>query len=121
MNSNGTPFWSGPKRAPDPLSFNIDDVSSRYTLWDKGADVTIQALDMEYLVAAANLHAYNYGLKGERDLAVFRKVIESMTIPEFKPKSGVKIQVNENEPVANNNDEGGSFSLPALCPMSSSG
>jgi ubiquitin-activating enzyme E1 len=42
---------------------------------------------MEYLVAAANLHAYNYGIKGTRDLAVFRKVIESMEIPEFTPKS----------------------------------
>jgi ubiquitin-activating enzyme E1 len=29
VNSNGVPFWSGPKRAPKPLNFNIDDVSSR--------------------------------------------------------------------------------------------
>jgi ubiquitin-activating enzyme E1 len=28
VNSNGTPFWSGPKRAPDALSFDINDVSS---------------------------------------------------------------------------------------------
>lgn len=27
VNSNGVPFWSGPKRAPKPLKFNIDDVS----------------------------------------------------------------------------------------------
>lgn len=56
---------------------------------------------MEYIVAGANLHAYNYGIKGSRDPAVFRKTLETMTVPEFKPKSGVKIQVNENEPVAN--------------------
>ena len=56
---------------------------------------------MAYVVAGANLHAFNYGLKGERDPAVFRKVLQSMKIPHFEPKSGVKIQINENEPVSN--------------------
>jgi ubiquitin-activating enzyme E1 len=66
---------------------------------------------MAYLVAGANLHAFNYGLKGERDPAVFRKVVEAMNIPEFQPKSGVKIQVNENEPVPQNNEGGLSLVL----------
>ncbi|WVO16344.1 hypothetical protein L204_104019 [Cryptococcus depauperatus] len=88
VNANGTPFWSGPKRAPDPLAFDINN-----------------PLDMDYLIAAANLHAYNYGLKGERDPALFRKVVESIKVPEFTPKSGIKIQLNENEPVDNNDDE----------------
>jgi len=72
------------------LTFNIDD-----------------PLDFAYLVAAANLHAFNYGLKGERDPALFKKTVEAMQIPEFKPKSGVKIQINENDPVAqgSNDDE----------------
>jgi ubiquitin-activating enzyme E1 len=60
---------------------------------------------MEYIVAGANLHAFNYGIKGSRDPAVFRKTLESMIVPEFTPKSGVKIQVNENEPVANEPSE----------------
>jgi ubiquitin-activating enzyme E1 len=64
---------------------------------------------MQYLVAAANLHAFNYGIKGTRDSAEFRKVIEGMKIPEFTPKSGVKIQINENEPVAQDNNGGGCF------------
>ena len=59
---------------------------------------------MQYIVAAANLHAFNYGLKGERDPAIYRKVIESMEIPKFTPKSGVKIQINENEPVNSEKD-----------------
>lgn len=29
VTSTGQPFWSGPKRAPDPLIFNSADVSSR--------------------------------------------------------------------------------------------
>lgn len=88
VNSNGTPFWSGPKRAPDALKFNIDD-----------------PLDFEYLVAAANLHAFNYGLKGERDPAVFRKALEDFEVPEFVPKSGVKIQINENDPAPTESDD----------------
>lgn len=63
-----------------------------------------QPLDMQYIAAAANLRAFNYGLKGERDPAIYRKVIETMDIPRFTPKSGIKIQINENEPVSNDND-----------------
>jgi ubiquitin-activating enzyme E1 len=38
---------------------------------------------------------------------LFRRVLESMTIPEFQPRTGVKIQVNENEPVAQETTDGG--------------
>jgi ubiquitin-activating enzyme E1 len=88
VNANGTPFWSGPKRAPDALTFNIDD-----------------ELDFAYLVSGANLHAYNYGLKGERDPAIFRKALAEFEVPKFEPKSGVKIQINENDPVATAADD----------------
>lgn len=27
LTSSGQPFWTGPKRAPDPLTFNSNDVS----------------------------------------------------------------------------------------------
>ncbi|NXD32169.1 UBA1 enzyme, partial [Spelaeornis formosus] len=104
VNSNGTPFWSGPKRAPDPLSFDINN-----------------PLHFEYLMAAANLHAFNYGLKGETDPAIFKKTVEAQKIPEFTPKSGVKIQINENEPVANdsNDDEDIDAIVASLPPPSS--
>ncbi|KAJ7638566.1 hypothetical protein FB45DRAFT_988580 [Roridomyces roridus] len=81
--TSGQPFWSGPKRAPDPLVFNSND-----------------PVHLDYIIAAANLHAYNYGLRGETDPAIFRKVADSVVVPEFVPKDGVKIQINENEPVA---------------------
>jgi ubiquitin-activating enzyme E1 len=60
-------------------------------------------------VAAANLHAFNYGLRGETDPNVFTKVADSVLVTEFIPKSGVKIQVNENEPVTNEGDAGKSL------------
>jgi ubiquitin-activating enzyme E1 len=31
--TTGQPFWSGPKRAPDPLTFNPDDVSNHGTIF----------------------------------------------------------------------------------------
>jgi ubiquitin-activating enzyme E1 len=61
----------------------------------------VQPEHLDYLIAAANLHAYNYGLKGDRDPALFQKVVSSMEIPEFAPKSGIKIQIRDEEPVNN--------------------
>ena len=73
--SSGAPFWSGPKRQPSALAF------------DPGSD-----LHLDFLVAAANLRAFNYGLKGSADRAFVKRVAESVMVPEFVPKSGVKIE-----------------------------
>ena len=54
---------------------------------------------MEFIIAAANLHAFNYGLKGETDYALVRKVAESVQLPAFVPRTGVKIQINDSDPV----------------------
>ena len=54
---------------------------------------------MDFILYAANLRAYNYGLKGETDRSYFKKVLATVMVPEFVPKAGVKIQVNENENV----------------------
>ena len=89
VTSSGQPFWSGPKRAPKPLTFSADDPTH-----------------LEYVISAANLHAQNYGLKGETDPALFRKVLANVNVPDFVPKSNVKIQVNDNEPVNNANAGG---------------
>ncbi|KAG1753795.1 uncharacterized protein EDB91DRAFT_1286481 [Suillus paluster] len=82
VTSTGQPFWSGPKRAPDPLVFNSSDPTH-----------------LSFIIAAANLHAFNYGLRGESDPAVFKKVADSVIVPEFSPRSGVQIQITESDPV----------------------
>eukprot|EP01111_Echinosteliopsis_oligospora_P018356 TRINITY_DN8368_c0_g1_i1.p1 TRINITY_DN8368_c0_g1~~TRINITY_DN8368_c0_g1_i1.p1 ORF type:complete len:1024 (-),score=345.47 TRINITY_DN8368_c0_g1_i1:36-3107(-) len=79
VTSNGAPFWSGPKRAPTPLKFNPED-----------------PLHLDFIISAANLRAVNYALTGERDPAVFKKILSTITVPEFTPKK-IKIQVTENE------------------------
>ncbi|KAE8375572.1 ubiquitin-activating enzyme E1 [Aspergillus bertholletiae] len=91
--SSGQPFWSGPKRAPTPLKFD----SSNPTHFG-------------FIVAGANLHAFNYGIKNPgADKEYYRKVVDNMIIPEFSPKSGVKIQADENEADPNAGNAGSSL------------
>ena len=64
---------------------------------------------MDFIIYGANLHAFNYGLKGETDPEYFYKELENVIVPEFKPKEGVKIQVQENENVEQDNGAGKLF------------
>ncbi|KAI9597739.1 ubiquitin-activating emzyme E1 [Syncephalis fuscata] len=82
VTSSGAAFWSGPKRAPDAIAFDADN-----------------ELHLDFIMTAANLHAFNYGLKGETNREKIRKLAIDVMVPEFSPKSGVKIQVQENEAV----------------------
>jgi len=79
ITTNGTPFWSGPKRSPKPLQFDISD-----------------HMHLEFIIAAANLRAFNFGLTGERNPEVITKMLSGVSVPLFTPKK-VKIQVTENE------------------------
>ncbi|KAF8640005.1 hypothetical protein AX17_001250 [Amanita inopinata Kibby_2008] len=104
VTSTGQPFWSGPKRAPDPLTFN-----------------SAEPLHLQYIIAAANLHAFNYGLKGETDPAIFRRVADAVIVPEFTPKSGVKVQISDNDPAPQaSSAEGDLEGLTAKLPPPSS-
>ncbi|AGO11050.1 AaceriAFR433Cp [[Ashbya] aceris (nom. inval.)] len=87
--STGAPFWSGPKRAPEPLIFDINNPSH-----------------FQFVVAGASLRAYCYGLKGDDgnfDVEYYKKVLSSVEVPEFTPRSDVKIQANDDEPDPNAN------------------
>ena len=84
--SSGAPFWSGPKRAPDPLRFDASNPTH-----------------MSFVVAAAHLHAFNYGIKEGSSVTEkhYLKVMDNMIIPEFTPSASVKIQADDNEPDPN--------------------
>lgn len=85
VSSSGTPFWSGPKRAPDALKF---DPKNEFH-WN-------------FLVAGANLHAFNYGINtAGLDAAAINKVLENMIIPDFSPNPSVKIQASDSDPDPN--------------------
>lgn len=80
--SSGAPFWSGPKRAPDPLKFD----AANHT-------------HLGFIIAAAHLHAFNYGIKSSSNIPDnhYIKVMDNMIIPEFSPNPSVKIQADDNE------------------------
>ncbi|KAF8489101.1 ubiquitin activating enzyme [Gautieria morchelliformis] len=102
--SSGQPFWSGPKRAPDPLIFDSSNPTH-----------------LDFIIAAANLHAFNYGLRGEIDPALFKKVVDSVVVPPFTPRSGVKIQISDNDaPPENPSDTEDPDALAKLLPPPSS-
>ncbi|KAI9821661.1 MAG: E1 ubiquitin-activating protein [Pycnora praestabilis] len=91
--SSGAPFWSGPKRAPDPLKFDSNKSSH-----------------LGFVIAAANLHAFNYGIKGRGVTEnQFKRVLDNMIIPEFSPNPSVKIQANDSDPDPNAQQAGSGF------------
>lgn len=80
LTSSGTPFWSPPKRFPKPVTFDMSD----------------QAHVM-FVRSMANLKAGVYGIPTpEWDESKALAMLSRTEIPEFKPKSGVKIETDPN-------------------------
>ncbi|CCF58176.1 hypothetical protein KAFR_0E00220 [Kazachstania africana CBS 2517] len=91
--SSGEPFWSGAKRAPTPLIFNINE-ENHY----------------DFVVGGANLRAFNFGLNidgSSQSKDFYESVIENMDIPVFKPNVNLKIQVNDEDPDPNAGTQSG--------------
>lgn len=97
--SSGEPFWSGSKRCPKPLKFDINKPEHFY-----------------FVVGAANLRAFVYGLNGdaigeEPSIKKYADVISEVEkeIKPFSPKTNVKIATNDEElksmDAGENNDE----------------
>ena len=85
VTSSGVAFWSGPKRAPSPLNFDANN-----------------STHLGYVIAAANLHAFNYGIKARNvPQSHYAKVASDVLVPEFNPDPNVKIQADEKEPDPN--------------------
>jgi ubiquitin-activating enzyme E1 len=80
LTTTGQPFWSGPKRCPHHLEFNLGD-----------------SIHVDYVLAAANLKAAMYGITGTRDRMAVAQMIAEVKVPEFSPRSGVKIAVTDAE------------------------
>ncbi|EDO33332.1 predicted protein [Nematostella vectensis] len=88
MTSSGQPFWSGPKRCPHPLVFDPRE-----------------GTHLDFISAAANLRAYMYGITGSKDQQYILDILKGITVPEFVPKSGVKIAVTDQEAEAERNTD----------------
>jgi len=80
VTSTGNLFWSGPKRCPKILTFDAED-----------------PLHFDFVEAAANLRAENYGIKGTKDKDQIKSILKQVNVPVFEAKSGVKIAVTDAE------------------------
>lgn len=63
QTSSGQPFWSGPKRCPDPISFDVNE-----------------DLHLDYVFAGANLKAEIYGIPHVRDRNVVRDLVQEINV-----------------------------------------
>lgn len=80
LTSSGLPFWMGAKRCPHALTFDTNN-----------------ATHMDFIIAAANLYAQIYGITGSRNRADIQTVLQGVKVPEFTPKSSVKIAVTDQQ------------------------
>ena len=87
VTSTGTKFWSGSKRCPKPLTFNLDD---------KCEDAQMRN-HFDFIVAAANLRAQMFGINGRVDEAWFVDCLKNVIVPDFTPQDGVKIASTDAE------------------------
>lgn len=87
VTSSGAKFWSGSKRCPKPVHFDIDS---------KCEDAEMRN-SFDFVVATANLRASMYGITGRTDEEYFVNVLKDTIVPDFSPREGVKIAANDAE------------------------
>ena len=54
-------------------------------------------LHYDFVEAAANLRAENYGIQGTKDKEQIKTILNGVNVPKFTPQSGVKIAVTDAE------------------------
>lgn len=84
VTAEGTMFWSGAKKPPSPLLFDITD-----------------ATHMEFIKSAANLRATIYGIPNSWEDSFFLSVLPRIHVTGFQPQEGVKIPTSDEESKSN--------------------
>ena len=73
VTSNGQKFCSGSKRCPKPIAFNIQAACGDAQMRNH----------FDFVVAAANLQAQMFGIKGRTNEEFFKKVLGDVIVPDF--------------------------------------
>jgi len=103
VTSSGAKFWSGSKRCPKALNFDFDATCGDANMRNH----------FDFVVAAANLRASMYGIKGRTDEEYFREALKNVIVPDFSPQEGVKIAANDAEEEKNSESLMGSVDSEA--------
>ena len=74
-------FWSGPKRAPQVVNFDVEDPTC-----------------LGFIVAAANIYAYSLGLDYCHDIEKIKQLCNKVVLPKFEIRK-ITIQGNDTKPV----------------------
>jgi len=77
LDKHGQPYWSGPKRAPDPISFDPND-----------------DLHLDFVIACSNLVAYTLGVPQNRDRVQVREIAAAQIGKPYNQKT-VKLETAE--------------------------
>jgi len=77
LDTHGQPFWSGPKRAPDAVVFSADEPEH-----------------LAFVVAMANLIAFNLGIQGCTDLPAIRDICKSQQGKDYV-QTKIKVETPE--------------------------
>ena len=83
VSSSGAPFWSGPKRPPTPLIFDASNQTH-----------------LAFVKWIALFKAQTFNLKQPKNLSTDNQIgafLSQIKVPEFTPRTGVKIQVTPSE------------------------
>lgn len=88
ITSSGQPFWSEVKRCPEPLTFDANNI-----------------LHLDYVYASAILNAKIYGITETHDRQLVLKLVQQVIVPQFIPKSDVKIVVTDAEADENSSSQ----------------
>ncbi len=92
ITTSGSKFWSGSKRCPKALTFELDAICEDAEMRNH----------LDFVVAAANLRASMFGIKGRTDEEYFRETLKNVIVPDFTPNDGVKIAASDAEEQQNN-------------------
>jgi ubiquitin-activating enzyme E1 len=80
VTSKGERFWSGNKRCPHVLNFDVNN-----------------KIHLDFIVSASNLLAHIYHIPQVRDSKLIADEVAKIQITKFQPKAGVTIHENDEQ------------------------
>ena len=79
LDKDGQPFWSGPKRAPSPITFDAEN-----------------SQHVDFVMAYANLIAVALNIEQNRDATAVKAMAKAAEVPAYVPKK-IEVKTPEEE------------------------